>query len=259
MNYSPQHHPNRFVNSISCRKCGRPCSGETLKVANDFFHSKCFTCKVCGVALVNAGYFSQGEDYYCVYDYHRIYGTRCNFCGGFIEGEAIKCAGEAFHKRCFDQKANRSLPSATNDKSPNKLQSRSPSSTKSSENIIYPKCGGCKQEIRGGQALIALDQQWHTWCFTCNRCGKQLSGEYLGRDGIPLCEDDYLKLYGIICAGCGHYIVGKFLEVGERNFHSECAHCVHCTETFREGQEILIYKDDLFHSSCLKSSALVRS
>ena len=43
------------------------------------------------------------------------------------------------------------------------------------------ECAGCKQEIHGGQALIALEQQWHTWCFTCNRCGKQLSGEYLGR------------------------------------------------------------------------------
>lgn len=27
------------------------------------------------------------------------------------------------------------------------------------------ECAGCQQQLKEGQALIALDRQWHIWCF----------------------------------------------------------------------------------------------
>ena len=45
-------------------------------------------------------------------------------------------------------------------------------------------CAGCGNEIKSGQALLALDSQWHLWCFTCSKCGCLLSGEYMGRYSI---------------------------------------------------------------------------
>ena len=44
-----------------------------------------------------------------------------------------------------------------------------------------PGCAGCGNDIKSGQALLALDKQWHLWCFTCHKCGCLLAGEYMGR------------------------------------------------------------------------------
>ena len=33
------------------------------------------------------------------------------------------------------------------------------------------------------------------------------------RDGKPYCEKDYQAEFGVTCAGCGGYIIGKVLQV----------------------------------------------
>ena len=32
------------------------------------------------------------------------------------------------------------------------------------------KCAGCSGLLRDGQALVALDKQYHIWCFKCTAC-----------------------------------------------------------------------------------------
>lgn len=54
--------------------------------------------------------------------------------------------------------------------------------------FVTIECAGCDDDIKSGQALLALDKQWHLWCFTCNKCGCLLAGEYMGR---------YVKYYQI--------------------------------------------------------------
>lgn len=60
---------------------------------------------------------------------------------------------------------------------------------------------------------MCVCRQWHTWCFACGECGAVLQGEYMGRDGVPYCERDYQRLYGVRCAYCQRYISGKVLQV----------------------------------------------
>lgn len=75
------------------------------------------------------------------------------------------------------------------------------------------ECAGCQKELKEGQALVALERQWHIWCFKCGVCDAVLHGEYMGRDGVPYCERDYQKQYGVKCAYCNRYISGKVLQV----------------------------------------------
>lgn len=82
-----------------------------------------------------------------------------------------------------------------------------------SNTFCVSECAGCKDELKEGQALIALERQWHIWCFKCGTCGSVLHGEYMGRDGIPYCEKDYQKQFGVKCAYCTRYISGKVLQV----------------------------------------------
>ncbi|VVC98742.1 unnamed protein product [Leptidea sinapis] len=55
----------------------------------------------------------------------------------------------------------------------------------------HAQCAGCGQELSEGQALVALERQWHTGCFACGECGAVLDGEYMGRDGVPKCGDPF--------------------------------------------------------------------
>lgn len=57
--------------------------------------------------------------------------------------------------------------------------------------FVWTECNACQQEISEGQALIALDQQWHIWCFKCQACKAVLHGEYMSKDGKVYCEKDY--------------------------------------------------------------------
>jgi len=45
----------------------------------------------------------------------------------------------------------------------------------------YLDCAECGEDLRNGQALYALDRQWHIYCFKCHECSAVLHGEYMGR------------------------------------------------------------------------------
>ena len=47
--------------------------------------------------------------------------------------------------------------------------------------VCVADCAGCGRDIKNGQALLALDRQWHLGCFKCKACGKVLSGEYISK------------------------------------------------------------------------------
>ncbi len=75
------------------------------------------------------------------------------------------------------------------------------------------KCAGCGEDLKDGQALMALDKQYHVWCFKCRSCQVLLHGEYMGKDGQPYCERDYQKEFGVKCTYCRRFISGKVLQV----------------------------------------------
>ena len=87
------------------------------------------------------------------------------------------------------------------------------------------RCAGCSGLLRDGQALVALDKQYHIWCFKCTACqvscdwllpelslvNTQLSlvnsqvllhGEYMGHEGRPYCERCYHEKFGVRCTYC---------------------------------------------------------
>lgn len=47
--------------------------------------------------------------------------------------------------------------------------------------LLFTDCAGCGRDIKNGQALLALDRQWHLGCFKCKACSKVLTGEYISK------------------------------------------------------------------------------
>ncbi|RWS12503.1 actin-binding LIM protein 2-like protein, partial [Dinothrombium tinctorium] len=113
------------------------------------------------------------------------------------------------------------------------------------------ECAGCDEEIQDGNPLVALDKHWHIWCFKCANCKTVLHGEYLGKDGLPYCEKDFHKLFGVKCAHCDRYITGKVLQAGENHhFHPTCARCTKCGDPFGDGEEMYMQSGAIWHPRC---------
>nr|XP_021196563.1 actin-binding LIM protein 3 isoform X3 [Helicoverpa armigera] len=261
---------------VVCASCGGKCSGEVLRVSDKYFHTACFTCRTCAASLARGGFFCKDGHYYCPHDYQRAFGTRCAACDLYVEGEVVSALGNTYHQKCFTcARCKRAFPSGEKvtytgaevvcsscvaapqrqtaraappqPAAPHSPVSRGDTATPHDQN----ECAGCGQELSEGQALVALDRQWHTWCFACGECGAVLQGEYMGRDGVPYCERDYQRLFGVRCAYCQRYISGKVLQAGENHhFHPTCARCSKCGDPFGDGEEMFLQGAAIWHPRC---------
>ncbi|EOB05096.1 Actin-binding LIM protein 1, partial [Anas platyrhynchos] len=252
------HHPSEKP-VIHCHKCGEPCKGEVLRVQARHFHIKCFTCKVCGCDLAQGGFFIKNGEYLCTLDYQRMYGTRCNGCGEFVEGEVVTALGKTYHPTCFAcTVCKRPFPPGDrvtfNGRDCLCQLCAQPMSSSPKELSASSNCAGCGRDIKNGQALLALDKQWHLGCFKCKACGKVLTGEYISKDGAPYCEKDYQVLFGVKCEACHQFITGKVLEVRDKHYHPSCARCSRCNQMFTEGEEMYLQGSTVWHPDCKQST-----
>ncbi|XP_047661715.1 actin-binding LIM protein 3-like isoform X2 [Tachysurus fulvidraco] len=251
--------------SISCFRCRNVCKGEVVRVQNVHFHVKCFTCQVCGCDLACSGFFQQAGEYICTEDYQRLYGTKCDSCGEFISGEVVSALNRAYHPKCFICTICRK-PFPIGDRVTfcgKKCVCQQCSHTLMSSNepvkIHGPShCAGCKEEITQGQSLLALEKQWHVSCFKCQTCGVVLTGEYISKNGIPYCESDYHRQFGIRCETCNRYVSGKVLEAGGKHYHPTCARCARCQMTFAEGEEMYLAGSEVWHPTCKQAARTER-
>ena len=274
--------PFKFISGGSggktyCRGCKKKCSGEVLRVNDYYFHTQCFKCKDCGVSLSQGGFFTKNNDYYCSKCYQSHYGTKCGHCGLFVEGEVVTALGKTYHQNCFTcAGCGKPFPAgervtftgknclcqrcvrknnADGKSSPQKSTVNGTVTTgqnaSSNGGAADDLCGGCGDELRDGQALMALDKQYHVWCFKCKACDMLLHGEYMGKDGHPYCEKDYQARFGVKCTYCRRFISGKVLQAGDNNhFHPTCARCTKCGDPFGDGEEMFLQGAAIWHPRC---------
>ncbi|XP_032861782.1 actin-binding LIM protein 3 isoform X14 [Tyto alba] len=252
--------PGSSSTVIQCYRCGDTCKGEVVRVQSNHFHIRCFTCQVCGCDLAQSGFFFKNQEYICTHDYQQLYGTRCDSCGDFITGEVISALGRTYHPKCFVCSTCRK-PFPIGDKVT--FSGKDCVCQNCSHTLISTKpikihgpshCAGCKEEIKQGQSLLALEKQWHVSCFKCQTCGIILTGEYISKDGVPYCESDYHAQFGIKCETCDRYISGRVLEAGGKHYHPTCARCVRCHQMFTEGEEMYLTGSEVWHPICKQAA-----
>ncbi|XP_034255716.1 actin-binding LIM protein 1 isoform X2 [Thrips palmi] len=259
-----------------CQSCKKKCSGEVLRVQDKYFHIACFKCKVCRNSLAQGGFFCKDGAYYCTSDYQRQFGTKCAVCSEYVEGEVVAALGNTYHQKCFTcGRCRQAFPSGervtytgkevlcarcvqipvrsghSGDERSPAASPASPTSGGGGLGLGSNDCAGCHEELKECQALIALDRQWHIWCFKCKACDAVLHGEYMGKDGVPYCEKDYQKKFGVKCAYCSRYISGKVLQAGDNHhFHPTCARCTKCGDPFGDGEEMYLQGGAIWHPRC---------
>ncbi|XP_024894914.1 actin-binding LIM protein 1 isoform X7 [Pteropus alecto] len=188
-----------------------------------------------------------------------MYGTRCHGCGEFVEGEVVTALGKTYHPNCFACTiCKRPFPPGDrvtfNGRDCLCQLCAQPMSASPKEASCSSNCAGCGRDIKNGQALLALEKQWHLGCFKCKSCGKVLTGEYISKDGAPYCEKDYQALFGVKCEACHQFITGKVLEAGDKHYHPSCARCSRCNQMFTEGEEMYLQGSTVWHPDCKQST-----
>ncbi|XP_021696325.1 actin-binding LIM protein 2 isoform X2 [Aedes aegypti] len=229
-----------------CAACNQYVEGEVVSTMGNTYHQKCFTCSKCKQAFQSGSKVTNtGKE------------VLCESC---VKGPVAATAQTmnsvtASPKRQIEQKQEqKTIKEITS--SPTKaatLQHHQEAIRKqqNSKDVDPNECAGCHQQLKEGQALIALDRQWHIWCFKCNACGVTLNGEYMGKDGVPYCEKDFQKSFGVKCAYCNRYISGKVLQAGDNHhFHPTCARCTKCGDPFGDGEEMYLQGGAIWHPRC---------
>ncbi|XP_068902316.1 lipoma-preferred partner isoform X1 [Tenebrio molitor] len=94
---------------------------------------------------------------------------------------------------------------------------------------VYGVCVKCGEKIIGeNSGCTAMDQFYHTKCFTCHHCAINLQGKpFYALDGNPYCEEDYLNTLEKCCV-CQKPILDRILRATGKPYHPKCFCCVVC-------------------------------
>ncbi|XP_037816191.1 actin-binding LIM protein 3 isoform X5 [Lucilia sericata] len=226
-----------------CAACSNYVEGEVVSTMGKTYHQKCFTCSKCkhpfksGSKVTNTGKEVLCEN--CVAGPGAISPTRQQQQQQQVTKDGTVSPTPVAESPTRATAHQQMTTGVLSDKAHLK------------EDYDPNDCAGCGELLKEGQALVALDRQWHVWCFRCKSCTAVLNGEYMGKDGVPYCEKCYQKSFGVKCAYCNRFISGKVLQAGENHhFHPTCARCTKCGDPFGDGEEMYLQGSAIWHPRC---------
>ncbi|XP_023034598.1 actin-binding LIM protein 2 isoform X4 [Drosophila willistoni] len=219
-----------------CATCQQYVEGEVVSTMGKTYHQKCFTCSKCSQPFKSGSKVTNtGKE------------VLCEQCVSGVPPTAASPSRQA---------------AVTSPAPPAESPTRATAHQQLTSGVISHKahlkehydpndCAGCGELLKEGQALVALDRQWHVSCFRCKACQAVLNGEYMGKDGVPYCEKCYQKSFGVKCAYCNRFISGKVLQAGDNHhFHPTCARCTKCGDPFGDGEEMYLQGSAIWHPRC---------
>ncbi len=70
-------------------------------------------------------------------------------------------------------------------------------------------------------------KKYHSDCFTCGSCTKELGSNYYDVEGVFQCENCYQNSIGR-CDTCGNALQNQFVKFQDLKFHEKCFVCFGC-------------------------------
>ena len=132
-----------------CAACQQYVEGEVVSTLGKTYHQKCFTCSQCksafksGSKVTNTGKEVLCET--CIASPMRVAPGSCGETNGTQQQQPLTPT------RATTVTSSQSQPQV--------------SRGRQLENYDPNDCAGCGSQLKEGQALVALDRQWHVWCF----------------------------------------------------------------------------------------------
>ncbi|GAV03876.1 hypothetical protein RvY_14245 [Ramazzottius varieornatus] len=108
------------------------------------------------------------------------------------------------------------------------------------------KCRGCEMPIFDRFIMTVLNHTWHADCLRCHHCKIHLQDRCFFRNERLFCRQDYFRVFGAKCRGCGAAILPDDLIRKTPNgniYHAECFTCTSCHKLLSTGEELHIFND----------------
>ncbi|XP_059475869.1 LIM homeobox transcription factor 1-beta-like isoform X1 [Neocloeon triangulifer] len=109
-------------------------------------------------------------------------------------------------------------------------------------------CEGCGLRINDRYLLSVGESLWHEQCVACAACGVMLTNSCYWRNAKLYCKDDYDRIFGVKCSGCGQRVLPHELVMKAQThvFHLRCFVCTVCCQQLQKGDQFVIKAGQLF-------------
>ena len=113
------------------------------------------------------------------------------------------------------------------------------------------ECFSCKEIIAKGAYVKAGELYFHQDHFLCEICHIPPGSTYMEKDKKIYCQKDYLDRFAQKCESCHQPLLGKFVNLKEKNYHKECFVCCDCQKPFDDLNFINALQKN-WHKECFK-------
>ncbi|XP_055483904.1 four and a half LIM domains protein 1-like [Psammomys obesus] len=240
----------------TCEECRQPISADSKEVhyKSGYWHNTCFCCYKCRQPLATETFVSWENKILCNKCAVQDSTPKCQGClNSIVAGDQnVEYKNTIWHKNCFV---------CSNCKQVIGTQSFFPKDDKfycvtCHENMFAKRCTKCNKPIKTG-GISYQDQPWHSECFVCCNCSKELSGQrFTVVDNQYYCVDCYKNVVAKKCTECRNAITGfgkgtNVVAHEEHYWHDYCFNCKNCSVNLAN-KHFVYLGEQVFCPDCAK-------
>ncbi|XP_053602552.1 PDZ and LIM domain protein Zasp isoform X10 [Plodia interpunctella] len=172
-----------------CHKCDQTIErGPFITALGRIWCPEHFICvnATCRRPLQDIGFVEENGQLYCEYCFEQYIAPACDKCHAKIKGDCLNAIGKHFHPECF----NCVYCGKLFGNNPFFLEDGLPYCEADWNELFTTKCFACGFPVEAGDRWVeALNNNYHSQCFNCTVCKKNLEGQsFFAKGGRPFCK-----------------------------------------------------------------------
>lgn len=172
-----------------CGHCNSHIRGPFITALGKIWCPEHFVCTTpsCRRPLQDMGFVEERGQLYCEYCFEQYLAPNCSKCNAKIKGDCLNAIGKQFHPECFTC----AYCSKLFGNSPFFLEDGLPYCEADWNELFTTKCFACGFPVEAGDRWVeALNNNYHSQCFNCTMCKKNLEGQsFFAKGGRPFCKN----------------------------------------------------------------------
>lgn len=172
-----------------CGCCSQQIRGPFITALGRIWCPDHFICHNgnCKRPLADIGFVEEKGDLYCEYCFEEFLAPVCSKCNTRVKGDCLNAIGKQFHPECFKCAYCGKLFG----NSPFFLEEGDPYCEADWNELFTTKCFACGFPVEAGDKWVeALNNNYHSQCFNCTSCKKNLEGQsFFAKGGRPFCKN----------------------------------------------------------------------
>ncbi|KAG8243273.1 LIM domain-binding protein 3, variant 2 [Homalodisca vitripennis] len=172
-----------------CGSCNNHIRGPFITALGKIWCPEHFVCvnAQCRRPLQDIGFVEDDQGLYCEFCFEQYLAPTCSKCNAKVKGDCLNAIGKHFHPECFTCAYCGKLFG----NSPFFLEDALPYCEADWNELFTTKCFSCGFPIEAGDRWVeALNNNYHSQCFNCTMCKKNLEGQsFFAKGGRPFCKN----------------------------------------------------------------------